>query len=182
MLAAGALVYAVAWSLPNLTGRLRQVLDRGFVWRAYRDFHCIRFLAALSVMVKRRGNVSTSLRDALDLQADGAPPWRRWHVDRMIANIDDGRVGSDTFDTGIVDAETLWFLTDLIAARGMDEALLRTRERLERHVVARIARRAALLRWALLLACVAAAISLVFWHFAVVNEMRGAMTNYYSSR
>jgi len=92
----GVAIYFVAWSMPNLTGRFRRLLDRCFVWRLYRDLQGIGFLAALATMVKRRGNVSTALREALDLQVDGATPWRRWHLEQMIANIDDGRVGSST--------------------------------------------------------------------------------------
>lgn len=178
----GLAIYFVAWSLPNLTGRLRHVLDRWFVWRLYRDLQGIGFLASLATMVKRRGNVSTALREALELQVEGATPWRRWHLERMIANIDDGRVGSSTFDTGIVDAETLWFLTDLIAARGMDTALQQTRQRLVERSLRQVARKAAAARWILLLASVGTALSIVFWHMGVVQEMRTSLTNYYSSR
>ncbi len=178
----GFVTYCLLWSLPNLTGSLRRVLDDWFIWRLYRDFHGIRFLASLATMVKRRGNVSTALRDALDLQTEGASPWQRWHVEQMIAHIDDGRVGSETFDTGIVDRQTLWFLTDLIAAQGMDVALSRTRARLESRSVQAVARRAELARWVMLLGAVAALLGIVFWHFGVVNEMRAAMTNYYSNR
>ncbi|WP_338618124.1 hypothetical protein [Pigmentiphaga sp. CHJ604] len=181
-LAVGLAVYFVAWSMPNLTGRVRRVLDRYFVWRLYRDLQGIRFLASLATMVKRRGNVSTALREALELQVEGANPWRRWHLERMIANIDDGRVGSATFDTGIVEPETLWFLADLISARGMDSALQQTRVRLEGRSLGQVARKAAAARWVLLLAAVGVALSLVFWHVGVVNEMRSALTNYYSSR
>jgi len=178
----GLVVYFVGWSLPNLTGRVRRVLDRHFIWRLYRDLQGIRFLASLATMVKRRGNVSTALREALELQVEGANPWRRWHLERMIAHIDDGRVGSATFDTGIVEPETLWFLADLIAARGMDSALQQTRARLEARSLRQVARRAMAARWVLLLAAVGVALSLVFWHVGVVNEMRSALTNYYSSR
>jgi len=182
VLVLGLAVYLVAWSLPNLTGRVRRVLDRCLVWRLYRDLQGIRFLASLATMVKRRGNVSTALREALDLQVEGAGPWRRWHLERMIANIDDGRVGSATFDTGIIEPETLWFLADLIAARGMDAALQQTRLRLEGRSLRQAARKALAARWVLLLAAVGVALSLVFWHLGVVNELRAALTNYYSSR
>ncbi|GAA4322993.1 general secretion pathway protein [Pigmentiphaga soli] len=182
LLAAALVLYAVAWSLPALTGRLRQALDRCFVWRLYRDFQGIRFLASLATMVRKRGNVTTALRDALDVHADGAGPWLRWHVERMIARIDDGRVGADTFDTGIVDRETLWFLADLIAARGMDAALVRTRARIESRSLREAARKAAAVRWGLLLAAVGALLGLFFWHFAAIDEMCAAMINVYSSR
>ena len=182
MLATAAFAYLLAWSLPNLTGPLRARLDEWLIWRLYRDFHGIRFLASLATMVKKRGNVTTALRDALELQIDGASPWRRWHVEKMIARVDDGQVGSATFDTGIVDKETLWFLTDLIAAQGMDAALVRARSRVELRSVKDVATKAAVARWAMLLIAVGALFAILSWHFAVINEMRGAMTNYYSSR
>ncbi|MDX3907349.1 MAG: general secretion pathway protein [Pigmentiphaga sp.] len=175
-------IYFVAWSMPNLTGRMRRVLDRCFIWRLYRDLQGIRFLASLATMVKKRGNVTTALREALDLQVDGASPWRRWHLEQMIANIDDGRVGSATFDTGIIEPETLWFLTDLTAARGMDNALQQTRVRLEGRSLRQVAKKATAARWALLLTSVGVALAIVFWHLGVVHEMRAALINYYSSR
>ena len=100
----------------------------------------------------------------------------------MISRIDDGRVGAETFDTGIVDRETLWFLTDLIAARGMDAALLRARSRIELRSLRSVARKATAARWTMLLGAVAVLLGLFFWHFAAINEMRSAMTNFYSSR
>lgn len=173
--------YLIAWSMPNLTGRARMLIDRCFLWRLYRDFQSIRFLAALAVMVKRRGNVTTALREALDMLMEGASAWTRWHLEQMLGHIDDGRVGGATFDTGLIDAETLWFLNDLVAARGMDAALQQSRLRLEATVARQVASRANLMRWVLLLGAVGVALGLVFWHVGVVNEMRIALTNYYSS-
>jgi type II secretory pathway component PulF len=182
VLAAVLAAYVAAWSLPNLVGRARRTLDEWSIWRLYRDFQSLRFLASLATMVKKRGNVTTALRDALEMQMEGARPWQRWQVEKMIARIDDGRVGSETFDTGIVDRETLWFLDDLIATRGMDAALLQVRSRIETRSVQRVAGKAAVMRWTMLLSAVGVLLAIVFWHLGVVNEMRGAMTNYYSSR
>jgi type II secretory pathway component PulF len=176
------LAWLIGWSLPNLVGPVRRWLDERLIWRLYRDFQGIRFLASLATLVKKRGNVSPGLRDVLEVQTIGANPWQRWHIEQMIARIDDGQVGSATFDTGMVDRETLWFLTDLIATRGMDDALVRARARVETRAVHDVARKAALARWAMLLVAVAVLFGILFWHFAVVNEMRMAMTRFYSSR
>jgi type II secretory pathway component PulF len=176
------LMWLTAWSLPNVVGPVRRWLDEHLIWRLYRDFQGIRFLASLATLVKKRGNVSPGLREVLEVQAVGANAWQRWHIEQMIARIDDGQVGSATFDTGVVDRETLWFLTDLIATRGMDDALLRARTRVETRAVHDVARKAAVARWAMLLVAVAILFGILFWHFAVVNEMRMAMTRFYSSR
>lgn len=175
-------VYLLAWSLPNLVGPWRSRLDEWFIWRLYRDFHGIRFLATLATMVKRRGNVTTGLREALEMQLDGTTAWRRWHMEKMIARIDDGQVGTSTFETGIVDNETLWFLTDLITAQGMDAALMRARSRVEIRSLKDVARKASSARWVMLVFAVATLFFIMSWHFSVINEMRGALTNYYSSR
>src|SRR5690606_312134 len=124
-------IATVVWTLPNLTGRWRQRLEPHLVWRLYRDFHCVRFLALLSVMVRRRGNVATPLRDALLAQLPGSSPWKAWHLHRMLLRVDDGVVGADTLRTGMLDSETAWFLSDMMAIHGVDRGLARARERIE---------------------------------------------------
>src|SRR5690606_14263340 len=108
-------VIAVLWSLPNLTGFVRRGLDRVFIWRLYRDFQGIRFMALLSTMVRQRQNVGSRLRDAILAQQVSACAWKSWHLDRMVVLLDDGVVGADTFQTGLLDNVTRWFLADMIA-------------------------------------------------------------------
>src|SRR5690606_21040706 len=126
-----AVIGLVAWSLPALKGRARTLLDEWSVWRLYRDFHGIRFLAMLGTMTRQRGNVATPLRDALLAQIPGASPWKTWHLNRMLVLLDDGVVGAETFDTGLLDRETRWFLTDMMAIHGVAAGLVRTRQRIE---------------------------------------------------
>jgi hypothetical protein len=178
---AAASLWLVAWSMPNFAGPLRTRLDRFLIWRLYRDFHSIRFLAMLTILVRQRGNVDTRLREALMVQAQGACPWFAWHIDGMVARIDAGLVGGDTFDTGLIDAETWWYLADMIAAHGMETGTARARQRVEVHTLARVRRHALALRWCLLLAAVAAVMGLALWHYAVIDELRRAMTNLYAS-
>lgn len=179
---AAAALWLVAWSLPNLTGPVRTRLDRILVWRLYRDFHSIRFLAMLAVLVRQRGNVDTRLRVALAMQASGARPWLAWHIENMVARIDGGLVGGDTFDTGLIDTQTWWYLTDMIAARGMEAGMVKARERVERHTLVRVKRQAQLMRWSLLLGAVGAVAGLALWHYGVIDELRRAMANFYASR
>lgn len=181
-LACGAVaVWLAYWALPNLTGSLRARLDRLPFWRMYRDLHGIRFLALLAVLLRQRGNVDTRLRQALVMQAAHAGPWLAWHIEQMVARIDGGLVGGDTFDTGLIDSDIWWYLTDMIAAHGMDAGVARARERVEGHALARIRRQSLWLRWGLLLGAVAAVLGLALWHYAVIDELRRALMNFYAS-
>ncbi len=176
------LAYLSVWSLHGLVGPLRRRLDEVGVWRLYRDFQGVRFLSALATVLRQRGNVTTSLRDALHLQASGAGRWLRWHIDAMLARIDAGEIGAGTFDTGVVDRDTYWYLRDMIDTRGLDDGLQRASERIERRTLGAVAKRAAMLRWLMLLTAVGVLMGLSFWHVAVVQEMKQALINFHAGR
>jgi len=180
LLPGGALL--VLWSLPNLTGRLRAALDRRAVWRLYRDFHAIRFLSMLSVLLRQRGNIDTRLREALAAFAWNARPWLASHVGAMLARIDAGIVGADSLDTGLFDRELWWFLSDMIAAHGLASGLRHARLRVESHTVARVRRQAQAARWLLLLGATGLVIGLALWHYAAIDELRRALTQFHASR
>lgn len=165
----------VAASLPHYTGPGRLRLDGWLWWRIYRDFHGIRFLALLATLIAPRGNVGAPLRDALLAQLPGASRWKVWHLNRMLERVDDGVVGALTFQTGLLDAQTYWFLDDMTAIHGLAPGLVRTRERIEARLLAQVLRRAMALRWAALGSVLAALFGLVFWHYAVVDELRRAL-------
>lgn len=176
--AGAALVF---WSLPNLTGRLRGRLDRFLFWRLYRDFHAIRFLAMLGVLLRRRGNIDTRLREALSSLAWNARPWLAAHVAAMLARIDAGIVGVDSLETGLLDRELWWFLADMSAAHGLAEGLQQTRLRVESHAAARLRRQAQVLRWACLLGSAGAVIGLTLWHYAAIDELRRALMQFHAA-
>jgi hypothetical protein len=168
----------VLWSLPNLTGRLRQKLDSTSLWRFYLDFHAIRFLAMLSVLVRQRGNIDTCLRQALVAQGLGATPWFAAHVREMVLRVDAGIVGTETFVTGLLDRE----MSDMMASNGVEEGFLQARERIESSTLNRVCLQAQVLRWGLLLAAVSTVIGLTLWHYSVIDELRRALISFYASR
>ncbi|ARP80993.1 general secretion pathway protein [Bordetella genomosp. 8] len=178
---AGGGAWLVWWSLPNLVGPWRRRLDGRLIWRLYRDVNAIRFLAMLAVLVRRRANVDIRLRQALAMQADHAGCWLAWHIREMIARIDAGLVGADSFDTGMIDRRIWWYLSDMIAAHGMARGLDRAADRVEGRALLHVARQAQLLRWALLLGAVAAVIALALWHYAVIDELRRALMQVHAS-
>lgn len=173
--------WVLVWSLPNLVGPWRARLDGWFIWRLYRDVNAIRFLAMLAVLVRRRGSVDIRLRQALDMQADQAGPWLSWHIRTMVARIDAGLVGADSFDTGMIDRPTWWYLNDMIVAHGMACGLDRAAARVEGRALARVARQAQGLRWTLLLGALAAVLALALWHYAAIDELRRAMMHVHAS-
>ncbi|WP_231570266.1 general secretion pathway protein [Achromobacter sp. RTa] len=170
------------WSLPHFTGPVRARLDRWLLWRLYRDFHAIRFLSLLAVLVRQHGSADTRLRRALAVQARGAPPWLLAHLQDMLARIDAGLTGPEIFGTGLLEAETWWYMADMIDALGMEAGLARARQRVEGRLLAHVRRQASALRWLLLIASVAAVLGIALWHYGVIDELRQALTNFYASR
>lgn len=170
------------WSLPNLTGRGRAALDRWLLWRLYRDFHAIRFLCLLAVLVRQHGAADTRLRRALSIQSRGAPPWMHAHLLAMQMRIDAGAAVSDVFDTGLLDRETGWYMADMLDALGLESGLARVRERVEQRLLARVRRQAATLRWSMLMSSLATVLGITFWHYGVIDELRQSLTNFYASQ
>lgn len=175
------LIWACAWSLPNMVGHSRRVLDRWGIWRLYRVVHAVRFLSLLAVLLKPRGNVSARLREALQIQALGATPWLRSHVDWMLSRIDSGYQAVDALDTGLIDEETWWYFTDMVNTLGIDDGLQRTCQRLSLHTVKKLSTQALTIRWLLLLCSVAVVLSIAFWHFRVFEELRQGLSLYYAN-
>lgn len=180
LLAGGAAL--AAWSMPAFTGPWRARLDSLLPWRLYRDFHAIRFLAMLAVLLRQRGNIDTRLRQALAALAWHARPWLAWHIGEMLGRVERGIVGADTFDTGLLDSETRWFMADVIAARGVEAGVAQARARIASRSLARVRRQALALRWVALLGAVSAVLGLALWHYGVIDELRRALTNFYASR
>src|SRR5690606_15803239 len=159
-------ISALCWSIPNLTGAVRSLLDQVSIWKIHRCLSALRFMSVLTVVLRRQG--ATQLRTALAMLCAGASPWMRGHLDDMLSRIDHGLVGADTFDTGLLDRELYWYLQDMAEARGLVNALVLVRDRLGGRVLAQVARQAQVLRWSLLACCVAGMLALGLWHYAVI--------------
>lgn len=177
----GAVTLAL-WSLANFTGDLRAVLDRWLLWRLYRDFQAIRFLSLLTVLIRQHGAADTRLRRALSVQARDASPWLLSHLQAMLGRIDGGASGAEIFGTGLLDAQTWWYMADLMDALGVEPGLARVRQRVEVRLLARVRRQALVLRWSLLIVSLATVLGITLWHYAVIDELRQALTNFYASQ
>lgn len=177
----GAVMLAL-WSLANFTGDIRAVLDRWLLWRLYRDFQAIRFLSLLAVLIRQHGAADTRLRHALSVQARDASPWLLAHLQAMLSRIDGGASGAEIFGTGLLDAQTWWYMADLMDALGVEPGLARVRQRVEVRLLARVRRQALVLRWSLLIASLSTVLGITLWHYAVIDELRLALTNFYASQ
>lgn len=181
VLAAGGWLLLL-WSLPNACGPLRRWLERFALWRLYRYVAALRFLALLAILLGRDDSASTQLRTALSLQRTGASKWQASHIDLMLARIDAGMAGADTFDTGLLDRQQFWFFGDMVMARGLQAGLALGSERLRAHVLGTVARQALVLRWGLLLASLACLLGIGLWHYAVIDELRRSLMLFYASQ
>lgn len=174
--------WLVWWGMSRHVGALRRALDRFGPWRIYRQIQALRFLSMLGVALGGDAHGSTRLRMALALQLPGASPWLAAHVASMLAYVDSGRSGAEVFDTGLLDPPQLWFLDDMIRARGLVRGLQQCSAWVERHVQVVVARQAAVLRWSLLLTAVGGALALALWHYAAIDDLRRALALFYASQ
>lgn len=169
------LAWLIASSVTTLTGPLRDHLDRFGIWRLYRQLCSIRLLSTLAIVLRQRGSTSLQLREALQMQQAGATGYLRHHLDRLIARVDDSHIGASTFDTGMLERETVYYLDDVIHARGMDAGIQLARNRTETHLLAQVKLRAVILRWALALSSVLAIVAIALWHTIVQHELVAVM-------
>ncbi|RIY40546.1 hypothetical protein [Neopusillimonas maritima] len=173
--------WLVVWSLSNLVGSFRVILDASLLWRLYRLVQTMRFLAVLVVLLEADGKGSVQLRTAIEALRAGSTRWMEDHLCRMLARIDAGVVGARSLDTGLLDRELLWYLEDMTMARSLAQALILTRQRLEQQMLGTVRLQIAGLRWLVLLACAIGLLALGLWHYAVIDDLRRALMVYYSA-
>lgn len=180
------LLALVVWLLPLSFGRYigpgRKLLDVFGPWRVYRQVQALRFLTLLAVALGRGEHGATRLRMALTLQLAGACPWLSSHVAAMLTNVDAGRTGAAAFDTALLDPPQLWFLDDMIAARGLVDGLRECSAWVERHVLGTVARQAQVMRWCLLLCAVFGVLGVALWHYAAIDDMRRGLALFHASQ
>ena len=165
------------YSLSNLTGPIRVFLDKyGLAWGIYRDFQSIRILSFLAAIIKRRGNTSTVLLEAVEMQTIGASRWKRHHIELMLQYIERGDIGPEMFTTGIMDKTMEWYIADLIEARGFEDALEFVRERLKDRVLKKITIQSTVISWVVILSSIMLAGLIMLWQTSVIEDMRKALT------
>lgn len=189
LLVLAAIVYTIVWSLPNLTGSFRRKLDRYFIWRLYRDLQGALFLAVLSTMVKKRQNVSDNLVNSLAQMREGTTPWRRWHIEKMLDNIqnlamansDNSSAIANAMNTGIIDRESFYFLMDVQEGQGLAIGLEKAGERVEGPALVIVERQAKIIARLLLFSSLAVIMLWAGVHLGSAKALINATRNYLSA-
>jgi len=153
-------------------GALRRRLDAWGPYRLYRDIQAIGVISNAATAVKDRSGQAVPLRAALHMQRAGASRWLDNRINAMILRLEDSRAGAAIFDVGLLARDVYGYLQDLTLSLGLDSALQKTRARLETRMLAHVRSRATALRWVLLLIAVFTMLGLVFWHYAVIFDLR----------
>jgi type II secretory pathway component PulF len=173
------------WSINNWTGQSRDWADQNVVlWRAVRDIKGAMFLATMSTLTRKRGNVMFTLLESLMILSESVRSrWLRWRIDEIVYRVDQtGAVNSDAFATNLLSREMYFFLRDTQESRGFAEGFAETGRYVEQKLIASIVKRMTVYRWVVLVVSLILAIAMVGFTFSVINEMRSVMQNYYSSR
>lgn len=175
------LIGGISWALQNYTGEYRRILDEKFLpFKLYRDFQSSIFIATLASMLKKRGNVSMNMREAVEVLRDSAGPWMAWHCTKILQKMEEGAGQTELFDTGLLENETLFFMVDMIETRQMDVGLQLAGARTEKNAVEVIGKKAKILRGVLL----ALGLSVVFyvagWLTSVMGELKAATSLVFS--
>lgn len=172
----------ISWSLSNYTGPGRAWLDRKApLYTLYRDFMSATFIATLSSMLKKRGNVSMNLREAIEVIREASNPWMGWHCTQMMGNLEElGGQSADIFNTGIMDEEDFYFMSDMVRIKGFDEGLRLSGERTEKETIKNIEKKAGVLRWVLLIFGIGMIFLFAGWVTAIMSELKAATTQVFS--
>ncbi|WLW63627.1 hypothetical protein RA224_09450 [Achromobacter aegrifaciens] len=170
------LVIAIAFQLsfPYLDGPIRRLLDGWGPYGLYRDVQGIGVISTAATAVKPRTGKTMQLRDAIELQLEGASRWLTGRLQAIQHRLEDSKAGAQVFDVGLMDRETYWYLEDLASTLGLDAALQRTRHRMESVVLKRVEKKANFFRWVILLSAVFAMASILGWHQSVLWDMQNA--------
>lgn len=173
------------WSFANLVGSKREYLDtHNIFYKTMRDLKGAMFLSTMTTLTRRRGNVMFTLGESLATMAAGATtPWLKWRIEQIGSRVEDsGAVGAEVFQTNLLSQEMFYFLRDMQEARGMADGFQETGKYVEQSVVQSIVTRMQIYRWMLLSVGLVCMLGVVAWQFSVIDEMRGAMLNWYSSK
>jgi type II secretory pathway component PulF len=165
------------WSLGNLTGPLRLTLDKyGLIWGMYRDFQSIRTLSSLATAINQK-TAAKGLRESVAMQLPGASRWKRYHLEKMLAYVDSGADNTLLFTTGTLDSKNEWYLQVLIDSRGLQDALMVVKTRLEERIIKKLTLQSLALSWVLIVVVIGAAVGLMLWVYAALDGLSAAQQN-----
>lgn len=175
--AALLLAGATAWGKDRWCGPWRQWLDgRLLPFRLYRDARAAEFLATLCALLRRRGNVTLTLRQGLTSIRQRSSPWLAFHCDGMLRALAEGGDGSGglLLTSGLLRREDVFYLADMMDALGVDQGLQLAGTRIEAAIDSAVAHSAQTLRAAMLAGGCATVFALASWMAWVITELKSA--------
>lgn len=111
---------SVIWSIKNLTGSLRDKIDKFPPWSVYREFQASNFLILLSGMLK--AGIPTNA--ALELLNKNAGPYLKRHIKKIRKNLAQGnRNEGEAFDTGFFSNVTAYKIKTYASRSGLANGL-----------------------------------------------------------
>lgn len=115
-------VIFMAWSMPNLTGPARRVLDRYPPWSIYREIVGSMFLMNLAVMLRS----GIKLQDCMTLLGQRSQPWLGERIDDTMGWIAEGKNFGEALkatEHGFPDRESIHYIRTLSSVDGFDRGL-----------------------------------------------------------
>lgn len=170
---------ALLLSLRYLTGSLRSVLERYEPWKSYRYFGALQMLQMLHILLALT-HLRIPLKQAVEALSDTANPWFRMHIERVHERILQGYAGAESFATGLLDEEDLWFLVDMSQGRSLSCACALTADRLANRFEQRLLYFSVIIRWGALLLGVGLLALLLYWHYQAFEELRQGLLNVFA--
>lgn len=120
---AGLMAFIV-WTMPNLTGHQRELLDKTPPWSLYRKYQAAVFLQMLALLIAS----NISFKDALQIIRARARPYVAGHVGRMQRRLASPSGGGVTgaLDTGLIPDQDIRRIRLREQSGDFEEALRRT--------------------------------------------------------
>lgn len=175
----------IQWSIDNWVGPAREWADQHIIlYRSIRDLKGAMFLATMATLTRRRGNVMHTLHESLLQYSQSLrSKWMRWRVEEIVERVEaTGGTSSDAFDTNLMSKEMYYFLRDVQEARGFADGFEEAGLQVENVMLNNLVKRMTMFRWVILGGSVLMALGVLGWQFAVINEMKGTMAMYMSSK
>jgi len=104
VLALGAALAAVLWSLPRWRGGARLRVEGWPIYGLYRDFQAGMLFSSMAMMLR----TGETLQGSIDDITQRASPWMRWHLGRVVDALEENPTGTlDAFRRGLLSAHLL---------------------------------------------------------------------------
>jgi type II secretory pathway component PulF len=122
LIALVGLTVLITFTVKNVVGETRAVLDSIFGFTIYRQLTAARFMETLGLLIAN----GVVFKQALKILQQQASPYLNWHLMMMELKLGRGRGNiAEVLDTGLVNAEDIVRLKAIADAKGFEHALVR---------------------------------------------------------